>query len=156
MSSEHGNTVVNDSDLTSQLSRINEMLERGEYSSALQEINQLPAFERTPLIVSAQALCLAEVKKEFKTAITMCHDAIKKDPKNPEHYYRQGKILILSGRKKDSIWVFRMGLRHGKHKGIIETLGSMGVRRPPPFNFLSRSNPLNKYLGKLLTRLNMR
>jgi predicted Zn-dependent protease len=136
--------------------RINEKLESGDYSSALLEINQLPAYERTPLIISAQALCLAMVKKEFKTAIAMCHEAIKKEPKNPEHYYRQGKILILSGRKKDSIWVLRMGLRHGRHRGIIDTLGSLGVRRPPPLMFLSRSNPLNKYLGKLLTRLNMR
>ena len=155
MSSKQGNNI-DDTELTSQLTRIKESLDRGDYSSALNEINQLPAIERTPLIISAQALCLAEVQKEFKTAVTLCHEAIKKDPKDPEHYYRQGRILILSGRKKDSIWVFRMGLRHGKHRGIIDTLGSMGLRRPPPLNFLPRSNPLNKYLGKLLARFNLR
>lgn len=155
MSSEQENTI-DDSELTSQLERITVNIDSRDYSAALKEINQLPAMARTPLIVSAQALCLAEVLKDFKTAVNMCHDAIKKDPKNPEHYYRQGRILILSGRKKDSIWVLRMGLRHGRHKGIIDTLGSMGIRRPPPFIFLSRSNPLNKYLGKLLTKFNLR
>jgi predicted Zn-dependent protease len=155
MSSEQENNVVG-TDLTSQLARINEYLENRDYSSALKVINQLQAFEKTPLIMSAQALCMAEVNKEYKAAVNMCHEAIKKEPKNTEHYYRQGRILILSGRKKDSIWVLRMGLRHGKHKGIIDLLGSMGIRRPPPFNFLARSNPLNIYLGKLLTRLNLR
>ncbi|HXC93805.1 MAG TPA: hypothetical protein VN652_07315, partial [Geobacteraceae bacterium] len=125
MSSEQGNTI-DDSELTSQLARINESLESRDYSSALNLINQLKTFDRTPLIMSAQALCMAEVKKEFKPAVNICHEAIKKDPKNPEHYYRQGKILILSGRKKDSIWVLRMGLRYGKHKGIIDLLGAMG------------------------------
>jgi len=155
MSSEQGNTI-DDSDLTSQLARINESLESRDYSSALKLIDQLQAFDRTPLIMSAQALCMAEVKKEFKSAVNICHEAIKKDPKNPEHYYRQGRILTLSGRKKDSIWVLRMGLRYGKHKGIIDLLGAMGIRRPPPLVFLSRSNPLNKYLGRLLTKLNLR
>ena len=155
MSSEQENTN-GDSELSSQLQRINVNLESRDYTAALNEITQLPAIARTPLVVSAHALCLAEVKKEFKTAVNMCHEAIKKEPKNPEHYYRQGRILILSGRKKDSIWVLRMGLRHGKHKGIVDALGAMGIRRPPPLIFLARSNPLNIYLGKLLTRLNLR
>lgn len=156
MSIEQG-TDTDVSAINSQLARIDESLERRDYSSALKEIGQLPAVARTPLIISAHALCLAEVQKEYKTAVNMCHEAIKKDPKNPEHYFRQGKILILSGKKKDSIWVFRMGLRHGKqHKGIIDALGAMGIRRPPPLSFLARSNPLNKFLGRLLTKLNMR
>jgi len=49
-----------------------------------------------------------------------------------------------------------MGLRHGRHKEILETLAALGIRRPPPINFLSRSNPLNKYLGLLLAKLNLR
>jgi predicted Zn-dependent protease len=155
MSSSQDNSTE-DATLKSQLELINERLEKRDYASALNEINQLPTITRTPLIISAQALCLAEVQKEFKTAANLCHEAIKKDPKNPEHYFRQGMILIRSGRKKDSIWVLRMGLRHGKHRGIIDLLGAMGIRRPPPFNFLSRSNPLNIYLGRLLTRLNLR
>ncbi len=155
MSSEQGNTT-DDATLKSRLELIAESMDRRDFSAALKEIIQLPAIARNPMIISAQALCMAEVHKEFKSAVNMCHEAIKKDPKNPEHYYRQGRILILSGRKKDSIWVFRMGLRHGRHKGIIDTLGSLGIRRPPPLDFLSRSNPFNKYLGKLLTKFNLR
>jgi predicted Zn-dependent protease len=145
-----------DSEVQEQLSLATKELDNFNYVAALAELERIPLFARTPTTLSAYALCLAEVKGTFKTATNMCHDAIKREPKNPEHYFRQGRILLLAGRKKDAIWVMRMGLRHGKHKGILDLLGRMGIRKPPPLMFLERSNPLNKYLGMLLTRLNMR
>lgn len=148
--------ATRDMEVQEQLSHATTELEKRNYAAALAELERIPIFARTPTALSAYALCLAEVKGTFKTATNMCHDAIKKEPKNPEHYYRQGRILLLAGRKKDAIWVMRMGLRHGKHQGILDYLGRMGIRKPPPLQFLDRSNPLNKYLGLLLTRLNIR
>jgi hypothetical protein len=127
-----------------------------EYAAALAAIEQIPLSSRAPLVLSAYALCTATVKGSYKNSVNLCHEAIKKDPKNTEHYYRQGRILLLAGKRKDAIWVFRMGLRHGRHKEILETLAAMGLRRQPPINFLSRSNPLNKYLGLFLARLKLR
>lgn len=144
------------SDLTQEMEEISTRMDNREYVSALAALEKIPLMARTPLVLSAYALCMAEVKGASKSAVNICHEAIKKDPKNPEHYYRQGRILILSGRKKDSIWVLRMGLRHGRHRGIIDTLGSLGIRRAPPLDFLPRSNLLNRVLGLLLTRLNLR
>ena len=139
-----------------QLKQITELMSNKHYAAAMAEIEKIPLATRPPLILSAQALCIAELKGAFKTSATLCHDAIKKEPKNPEHYFRQGQILLLANRKKDAIWVLRMGLRHGRHKGIIDTLGALGIRRPPPITFLPRSNLLNRVLGRLLTRLNLR
>lgn len=139
-----------------QFELINMMLADKDYAGALAALEKIPVAARTPLLTSAYALCLAEVKNNYKAAVNFCHDAIKKEPKNPEHYFRQGRILFLAGRRKDCIWILRMGLRHGKHRGIIDALGALGIRRPPPLNFLSRTNPLNKYLGILLTRFNIR
>lgn len=139
-----------------QLSLATEQFDKKNYAAALTLLEQIPAFARNPEILTTHALCLAEVKGAFKAAATMCHEAIKKEPKNAEHYFRQGRILLLAGRKKDAIWVLRMGLRHGRHKGIIDCLGGLGIRRPPPIGFLDRSNPLNKFIGILLTRLNLR
>lgn len=135
---------------------IAKMLENKNYVSALAALEKIPLHARTPLALSAYALCTAQLKATYKSSANLCHEAIKKDPKNPEHYFRQGHILFLAGRKKDAIWVLRMGLRHGKHKGILEALASMGIRKSPPITFLPRSNPLNKYLGMLLARLNLR
>ena len=149
-------STITESDLNQQLEEILERMASRDYVSALAALEQIPLMARTPLVLSAYAICMAEVKGASKSAVNLCHEAIKKDPKNPEHYYRQGRILILAGRKKDSIWVLRMGLRHGRHKGIIDTLGSLGIRRAPPLDFLSRSNLLNRCLGIFLARLNLR
>jgi thioredoxin-like negative regulator of GroEL len=127
-----------------------------DYAGALAVIEQIPLSARTPLVLSAYALCTAAAQGSYKSSVNLCHEAIKKDPKNPEHYYRQGRILLLAGKRKDAIWVLRMGLRHGRHKEILETLAALGLRRTPPISFLARSNPLNKYLGMLLARLNLR
>lgn len=147
---------MNGAELNQQMEDISGYISSKNYVSALEALQQIPLVARTPLVLSAQALCMAETTAAYKSSVNLCHEAIKMDPKNPEHYYRQGRILYLAGRKKDAIWVLRMGLRHGRHKGILETLASMGIRRPPPINFLSRSNPLNKLLGILLARLNLR
>jgi hypothetical protein len=142
--------------LPEQLERITNSINDKDYAFALAALEEIPATDRPPAALSAYALCLAEVRRSFKTPVNICHEAIKKDPKNPEHYFRQGRILLLAGRKKDAVWVLRMGMRHGRHRGIIELLGSLGIRRPPPLKFLQRSNPVNKYLGMLLTKFNLR
>jgi len=147
---------MSQSELKQQGDEISQQIVNRDYAAALAAIEQIPLSARTPLVLSAYALCMAAVKGSYKSAVNLCHEAIKKDPKNPEHYYRQGRILLLAGRRKDAIWVFRMGLRHGRHKEILETLAALGIRRPPPINFLARSNPLNKYLGLLLAKLNLR
>jgi len=147
---------VSQSDFGRQIEEISSCIDKRDYRVALAIAEQIPLAARTPLVLSAQALCMAEATASYKIAVNLCHEAIKKDPKNSEHYYRQGRILALAGRKKDAVWVLRMGLRHGRHKEIIEALASMGIRRLPPIPFLLRSNPLNKYLGKLLAKLNLR
>lgn len=154
--SDEPSIAERNSETQGQLSLATEAMDKKNYAAALAELEQIPAFARTPAVLSAYALCLAEAKGSYKTATNLCHEAIKKESKNPEHYFRQGRILLLAKRKKDAIWVMRMGLRHGRHAGIIDSLGRLGVRRPPPFQFLDRSNPINKYLGLLLTRLNLR
>ena len=131
-----------------QLQFIADMLADKNYAAALAKIEQIPVAARTPLLQSAYALCLAEVKQTFKAAVNLCHDAIKKDPKTPEHYSRQGRILLLAGRRKDAIWILRMGLRHGRHRGIIDTLGSLGIRRPPPLTMLSRGQSVEQISGE--------
>lgn len=147
---------VSQSGFERQIEEISGLIDNRNYRAALAVVEQIPLAARTPLVSSAYALCMAELKATYKSSVSLCHEAIKKDPKNPEHYYRQGRILVLAGRKKDAVWVLRMGLRLGRHKEIIETLASLGVRRSPPISFLSRSNPLNKYLGILLAKLNLR
>ena len=127
-----------------------EALRSGNTSAALEILEKAVGLERTPLVCSSLALCLAKEKLDFKRAISLCREAIKKDPKNSIHFLNLGKIHILAGQKKDALRILNMGLRYEENREIIAELQKFGRRRPPVIPFLERSNPLNKYLGMLL------
>jgi len=90
---------MSQSELKQQGDEISQQIVNRDYAAALASIEQIPLSARTPLVLSAYALCMAAVKGSYKSAVNLCHEAIKKDPKNSEHYYRQGRILF-AGRKE--------------------------------------------------------
>jgi tetratricopeptide (TPR) repeat protein len=126
-----------------------EALKSGNTGVAFEFLEKAVKLERNPLYCSTLALCLAKEKRDFKQAVSLCKEAIKKDPKDSIHFLYLGRIHILANQKKDAIRIFNMGLRYEENKEIIAELQSFGRRRRPVIPFLERSNPLNKYLGKL-------
>jgi tetratricopeptide (TPR) repeat protein len=133
-----------------------EALKSGNTGAALEFLENAVEVERNPLYCSSLALCLAKEKRNFKEAVSLCKEAIKKDPKNSIHFLNLGKIHILANQKKDALRILNMGLRYEENKEIITELQGFGRRRPPVIPFLERSNPLNKYLGKLLYKQRVR
>lgn len=126
-----------------------EALEAKNYASAQQYLSAALRSERSPDHLSQYALALAYNKRDAKTSISLCQEAIKQAPRNPEHFLRLGLIYLIARRRKDAIRVFRLGLRVGKHPTITRWLQVLGHREKPIIPFLSRSNPLNKYLGMM-------
>jgi tetratricopeptide (TPR) repeat protein len=133
-----------------------EALKSGNTGAALEFLEKAIKLERNPLFCSSLALCLAKEKRDFKEAVSLCKEAIKKDPKNSIHFLNLGKIHILANQKKDALRILNMGLRYEDNREIIAELQRFGRRRPPVIPFLERSNPLNKYLGKLLYKQRVR
>ncbi len=133
-----------------------EALVWGNTRYALEQFRKLVAIERLPIYCSNLAYCLAKEKREFKQAIILCNEAIKKEPKNPAHFLNLARIYLLAGQKKDAIRFMRMGLRYGRNREIIAELEMLDVRKPPPIPFLKRENPTNKYLGIFLEKIGMR
>ncbi|WP_183361985.1 tetratricopeptide repeat protein [Geomonas limicola] len=126
-----------------------EALEMKDYTTARRYLSAAVARERTPNHLSQYALALAAHTKEIDQSIALCQEAVKHDPKNPEHFLRLGVIYLVASRKKEAIRIFRLGLRVGKHPTISRWLQVLGDRKKPVLPFLARSNPINKYLGKL-------
>ncbi|GFO69396.1 hypothetical protein GMLC_29750 [Geomonas limicola] len=120
-----------------------------DYTTARRYLSAAVARERTPNHLSQYALALAAHTKEIDQSIALCQEAVKHDPKNPEHFLRLGVIYLVASRKKEAIRIFRLGLRVGKHPTISRWLQVLGDRKKPVLPFLARSNPINKYLGKL-------
>jgi predicted Zn-dependent protease len=149
---------MNDStvDITDPFASATAALETGDTATALAELARIPRGQRPPLASSTFAWRLAQKAGEYKIAAALCQEAIKEDPKTADHYLYLGQILLLAGKKKDAIWTLRLGLRRGRHPRIRELLDQLGDRKPPILPFLQRRNPLNRYLGLLLSRLGLR
>ena len=133
-----------------------ESLKTGDTSSALDFLEKAVSLERNSLYCSNLAICLAKEKREFKKAVSLCKEAIKKDPKNPLHFLNLGRIHLMANEKKDALRIFNMGLRYGENRDIIAELNKFDRRRSPLIPFLARENPVNKVLGKLLYSLGLR
>lgn len=133
-----------------------ESLKNGDTGTALECLEKAVLLERNPLYCSNLAICLAKERREFKKAISLCNEAIKKDPKNSLHFLHLGRIHLLANQKRDAIRIFNMGLRFGENRDIIAELNKFDRRRSPLVPFLDRGHPVNKILGKLTYRLGLR
>ncbi len=128
----------------------------GNTRTGLTLFRKLVAIERRPTYCSNLAYCLAKEKREFKLALALCNEAIKKEPKNSVHFLNLARVYLLAGQKQDAIRFLRMGLRYEGNREIIAELEMLGSRKPPPIPFLKRENPTNKYLGIVLEKMGMR
>ena len=133
-----------------------ESLKNGDINAALDNLEKAVLLDRKPLYCSILAICLAKEKRDFKRAVSLCNEAIKKDPKNSLHFLNLGRVHLLANEKRDAIRIFNMGLRHGENRDIIAELNRFDRRRAPFIPFLDRENPVNKFLGKLTFRLGLR
>jgi len=128
----------------------------GRAKSALRLFEKAAAEDNTPLVRSYIAYCRARTGCSCLESVAICMDAHREEPKNTDIYLNLGKIYLLAGKRKQAIQIFRLGLRQGRNMRLSAELNSLGVRKSPPFPFLQRNNPLNKYAGLLLTRLSLR
>lgn len=131
-------------------------LTREEWPTALACFEKAARLRDTPVHSSYLALCLARERGQFRKAVALCAEAIGQEPGNPLHYLNLGKIYLLQGDRPEAIRTFRKGLEQETHEQIVAELGKLGIRKSPPLPFLSRGNPLNRYLGMMLSRLGLR
>jgi len=131
-------------------------LARGEWPVALACFEDAAKLKDTPLHNSYLALCMARERGQFKKAIVLCTEALDAEPDNSVLYLNLGKVHLLQKERDEAILVFRLGLGREANQQIIAELDKLGSRKPPPLSFLKRDNPLNRYLGKILTKLGLR
>jgi len=119
-----------------------------------------------PFVMSYYGCLSAIVEKRFDEGIKTCREAIARlqdtDPEGhgphlPEFYLNLGKAYTAAKKKREAVESFRMGLRvDPKNWDLILAMNKLGPRQPPPIPFLSRSNFMNRILGKIRYRLSGR
>ena len=126
------------------------------YSVVLKACNAYPTH---PLILSYYGWLQAVVDKKPRSGVTFCRRAFTNFKTSDPHtagnvypilYLNLGRTLLLAGRKKEAVESFSRGLSYDRwHRELKKEIASLGIRKRPVLPFLSRSNPLNRLLGKI-------
>lgn len=87
----------------------------------------------------------------------LCLKAIKMDFYWPQYYLNLSEVYLIWGKKDKAIRALEAGLKIDKNNdAILNELHRLGIRRSPVIPSLSRINPINKYLGKILYKVGLR
>jgi tetratricopeptide (TPR) repeat protein len=113
-----------------------------------------------PLILSWYGYLQAITDVKYRTGIETCKRALSLLAKKAMFgeaeiyavvYFNLGKVYLAAGMKSEAIESFRKGLKFDSHNTeLLKELRGLGTRKERPVAFLGRSNPINKYLGKVL------
>jgi tetratricopeptide (TPR) repeat protein len=131
-------------------------LHAGDTLAALACFEKAATQGRKPVYLSFLGFCIAKERGQVQKGIALCSEALEREPENVTHFLNLGKIYLVSGNKQEAIRVLRNGLALGLNKEVTDLLDAIGTRKPPLFPALSRKNPLNRYLGQLLSWLGFR
>ena len=123
-----------------------------QYAEALQYFQKVTAF--TPEALSYYGLALAMRRQRLDDATEFCRQAIDRDPIRADYYFNLGQVYLARGEKKLAVRALSQGLRvEPSHSPSLDVQKKLGIREPPMIEGLSRTNPLNRYLGWMRHRL---
>ncbi len=126
----------------------------GCFREAVRRDRSQELFEKEAKYLSYYGLCLALGEGKVAEGLNFCRKAIEEDVFQPVFYLHLGKVYLKKGSKRKAIKAFRQGLEFDKNNEQIKSeIEQLGTRKEPFFSSLSRSHPLNKYMGILLARL---
>ena len=141
---------------------VKDLLKKGKGDSALALLEEaLGKFPGDPFLLSYYGCLTAIVRNRPAEGISLCIEAIKRLDEtipfgseffHPVFYLNLGRAYLKAGKKKEALNALRQGLRNdADNKEIRLELARLGTRRKPPVPFLKRSNPINKYIGMMLS-----
>ena len=131
------------------VSRGIEECDRGNTLRALMYLEDASHKERSPLLNSYLAYCVAKERKSYREAIKLGVGAVNEQPGNLVLYRNLAKVYILAGQRNNSLKVLRQATKRGRDEQIMRLIKKLGIRKEPVLPFLQRGNPINIFLGKL-------
>ena len=106
---------------------------------------------------SYYGLTLGLSERRWEQALELCRGAARDEFFDPVHYHNLARLHLGFGFKGEAIRLLRRGLMIDPDNVEIHTaLKDLGVRRRPPLGFLRRENALNRLLGRVIGRVQIR
>ena len=133
-------------------------LDKGESDQALAFFEAAVELDRMfgqngtpqPRYLSQYGVCLGLVGPRRDEGVRFCREAVEREGYNPDLLWNLGRTLLAANRRGEAHATFIKGLRLQRdHRGIIQGLKKMGIRRKPALPFLDRAHPLNVWLGRM-------
>ena len=127
------------------------------YSLLLQACDHYP---HNSVILSYRGWLGSLIEQKHQSSIATCRKAFvlfkSTSPRTmrmvyPILYLNLGRVLLAAGRRKEAVESFNNGLKHDQgNSELKKEMQRIGIRKGPLVSFLSRSNPINKYIGKMI------
>jgi predicted Zn-dependent protease len=112
---------------------------------------------RDPRHISYCGLLVATAEGRVKDGRVLCELAVREASNDPEMYINLARIYAWNGQTGRAIDILRKGLKIApQDAGLLREIDRLSPRARPSVFFLSRDNPLNKYLGRTRARLSKR
>ena len=103
--------------------------------------------------MSWYGLTLVLVERNSNLGILYCDQALRMAGPDPELYLNQARAHLALGQRERAVKAIIRGLAvDPHHEPLRAAQQAMGWRRKPVIGFLSRSNPINRWLGKIRHR----
>ncbi len=140
------------------------LLRKGNGKAALGKLSEaLEEYPSDPFLLSYYGCLVAVVENNPKEGIKVCQEAIagirKALPFGSEFFYpalylNLGRALLKDNRRAEAFDAFQTGLRNDPdNHDLLWELRKLGVRKKPTVPFLQRNNPVNKYIGLLVSKV---
>lgn len=94
-------------------------------------------------------LCVALVRKQYKSAVDLCKRAIDLEFYNGDHFANLARVYIAAGNRKKAVETAEAGLKVSpENELLVKVREELGIRARPAVPFLDRQNPINVTLGQ--------
>jgi Flp pilus assembly protein TadD len=103
-------------------------------------------------VLSSLGLATARAGGNMKDAEKYCIEALRRQKFVTIYYQNLADVYVIGGKKAHAVKVLRRALLVDRdNREILNQLRELGIRKKVPVSFLSRSNPINRYLGLFRT-----
>jgi len=108
-----------------------------------------------PQHLSFHGVSVALTEGKLEEGTRLCARALRIAPYDPEMYLNLARVHFRARKKVLAVDVLRRGLHVDEDNRTLQReLQRINPRATPALDFLSRSHPVNRYLGLTRTRLN--
>ena len=140
----------------SEFARAQAALAAEDTRAALACIEKALRIQDAPESYSYLGYCIARQRGQHRKGVELCQASLAVEPDNPLHFLNLGRVHLIKGDKNEALRIWREGMAKGGCPELLQQLERLGMRNRSVIPALHRNNPLNRYLGILLSRLGLR